>query len=303
MNFTFHLANCAAANNDGAKLRESTRVGLLCLCLRKLGHDAFITNAPQLLIDSPRWKFFLPAYRPGVRVGLEVRAAEEFKRGGGRTDVAVKCSIGTANDTRLLNHCDLLVAHEYSPEIETSDKLLKVPFLIHDRVIEHLVEHDLFQAYIDNDLQAIRDHFANGKSGVLGFCGCGWPFRKAFCADAPDWAEIRFFDSHPMSGGEHAKWLMGFKAALALRGDTPKTNLPPLLAMLGIPIVMEPITAKDTPPFNALNTIPFQSWEQVHAAIQDDTILAQITAKATDDYINGWSPMGQARQIAERVGA
>ena len=286
----FYTRNAASNNTSEARLRESTRMCAIAYGLSTLGCDVRIVDAPDELTSSDRWQFFRHLHGTAIK-GPRVDSAES-----GVGDVGIKCSVNTRRDREHLARCQTLVAHEYEDAMENHHRLLKVPFLVHDRVLSGFVELELFQAWLDNDIYRIREAFPWQPEKGVGFCGAGWKHRKAFLRDAPDWVECRFYDTHPMSGVEHARWLCGFKGGLCLRGDTPKTNLPVLLALLGVPIVMQPISRIDTPPISRDNAIMFSSWEQVHSELEDVTAIRD---RATRDYIESWSPTGQARLLME----
>ena len=265
--------------------------------LKQHGHDVRIIDVPDVMRESNRWQFFSRLHGTSCG-GIAVNPAES-----GHSGIGIKCSVGCLRDRTLIKQFDLLVAHEFDAVVYGNPRLLTVPFLIHDRVISGLIEMGLFEAFLLNNVDQIRLAFSKWKPRrLLGFCGANRPERRAFLADAPSWADIRFYNTHPMSGVEHASWLCQFKGGLCLRGDTPHTNLPPLLALLGIATVMEPINDKTTPPFDDFNTIPFESWEQVKEELEDESRLRGVVEYATSNYVDSWSPMGQARLIAEAIG-
>lgn len=306
MRFVFHLNQCAHNNSDEARVRESTRMALVCMGLRTIGHDAVIGACPRVLMESNRWESFREAYEHGAQGGLTVHPAEALRKGVNACDIAFKCSVGTKNDDVYLKRCRLLVAHEYDDALHDHPKLFKTTFGVHHNIYDILIGHDLMEDFMANRLDRIRMLFRDGvepSDKPVGFFGQKWPHRQELLETAPDWVEWDLYDhtpAHPaMPTWEHTRWLCRFRACLALRGDSPKSNLPPLLAMLGLPIVYEPIQRNDSPEFNATNTIPLTSWDAVKLALTPLN-LDSSAYNATQDWINGWSPIGQARQIAER---
>jgi hypothetical protein len=307
MKFNFHIIQCANNNSDEARIREATRMAMICWCLRAQGHEAFIASVAPVFQMSNRWPQFSDLYRPGFSDGLSVHPAESLRRGLQKCEIAFKCSVGTQHDSMYLNRCQLLVAHEYDDNLHEHHRLLKTTFGVHHNIFDHLVEQGLYQDFLENRLDAIRAFYRDGVTPhekPVGFYGQKWPHRQALLETAPDWVEWGLYDhtpAHPaMPTLEHTRWMCGFRACLAIRGDSPKTNLPPLLAMLGLPIIYEPITRDDVPEFGLANTIPLVSWEHVAKAVWNQPLLDAVAKNATDDYINGWSPAGQARLIAER---
>ena len=313
MKFSFYLKSAAANNTWEAQRRESTRMACIALAMERQGHDVQIADASPQFMDCPNWQFFKHLHGAS-NGGFTVYPAETLRRGQSGVDIAFRCSVGTKFDQSYIGQCRLLVAHEYAKEVENEPKLLPVPFMIHNEVIQVLAEDGLFDAFIDNDLDTIRNHFREGSvrhDKLVGFIGGDWPSRKSLCDNHPEWVDVAFYDhvgTRRMEAAEHCRWLMRFSAALAMSGSTPKTNLPSLLAMLGIPIVMEPITVFDTPPFDDTNTILMQldaagrpDWSRVLRVLSNPDAVASRQAKATNDYIGSWSPAGHARLISERL--
>lgn len=314
MKFSFHIKNAAINNSWEAHRREATRMACIALAMERAGHDVRIVDVSPQYMECPNWQFFKHLHG-GSHGGFTVYPAEMLRRGQTGVDVAFRCSVGTKFDQSYIGQCRLLVAHEYAKEVENEPKLLPVCFGVHLNISEILMRNGLFDAYIDNDLEPIREFFRTGAEPHDEVVGCyaqNWPHRVYFVENKPDWVYAEFYDHSPskpaMESEAHTRWLCGFSAGLALRGDTPKTNLPPLLALLGIPIVMQPIAVFDTPPFDDTNTVLMQldedgrpDWCYVMRMLSDHDAVASRQCKATQDYINGWSPAGQARLIAERA--
>lgn len=307
MKFAFHLIQCAQNNTDEARVREATRMAMICWCMNRQGHDAFIASAAPVFMNSNRWPIMQSLYRPDWREGVSVHPAESLRRGLQSCDVAFRCSVGTKHDSQYLERCKLLVAHEYADELHEHPRLLKTTFGVHHNIFDSLIPNGLMLDFLENRLEPIQRFFR--IDGVqhekpVGFYGQKWPHRQALLETAPDWVQWGLYDhtpAHPaMPTNEHTKWACGFKAYLALRGDSPKTNAPALLAMLKVPMVFEPIHRVDTPPIDDTNSIPLTSWDRVKEYLDKPTWLAGVAAKAEMDYIAGWSPAGQARLIAER---
>lgn len=296
MRFTFHLRNAAVNNNEEAKLRESTRMACLAHALDQLGHDVSIGNMPAVLLESPRLQWFQHLLGRKLHNALNVVPAESLRHGGS-CDVAIKCSVSTEHDALYLSRSRLVVAHEADPRL--ADRMLNVPFLIHDRVIREM--GPLFGAYLRDDIETIREAWTPAvHTGMAAYCGAGWPQRKQFFADAPEWVETRFYDTHVMGGVEHARWLAGYRAAIVLRGDTPKVNLTPLAVLLGVPVVA-PEIERNTPPLDEASMIRFDGWEPLLAVLSDEARCRCIADRATEIYRAGWSPLGQARQIVNAL--
>lgn len=266
-----------------------------------LGHEVRIVGASEEFRGSERYPHFKDLFAEHKMGALEVFPAETMRNREHRVDVGIKCSVGIQNDALYLSRCQVLVAHEYDVQFDEHPRLLPVPFMVHDSCMAGFITEGMFEAFIGNDIRAIRERYSSEKTGLLGLRCCGWTKRKEFCADAPEWADIGFYDTPQMKSLEHARWISGYRGGLCLRGDTPKSNLASMLALLGVGIVMQPIERRETPRMDFRNTVQFGSWEQVKMELENDSHLGDITAQATNDYIEGWSPAGQARLIAERL--
>jgi hypothetical protein len=145
---------------------------------------------------------------------------------------------------------------------------------------------------------------------------CTHYHRRRFIDFAPPWTDLSLYTYQPTEGLEppdHIRWISGFRGGLSLPGTTPKTNLPSLLALLGVAIVTPPFPQgiRDTPPITEANAIvgeydgspekeTFKDWGAVKAQLEDAERLKAVVDQATSDYVECWSPAGQARLIAER---
>ena len=314
LKFDFHLANAAMHNGANAKVREATRMACMAYGLHKLGHDVNFVGMTPAFGQSARWPFFShigTGHRR--RDALQVRTMEELQPGI-RADVAVKCTVKAKREA-LREYCDVLVAHEASDALTGSNRVVDVPFLIHDDVIIDFIERGLFQAYLDDDVETIRAAFDFTKKLWVGFRGTGWPNRVEFFDGAPEWVDVRFhpMGQPPMSAWSHCEWLASMRASPALAGDTPKTNLPPTLALLGTPIIAPSFERNKVPldtddllyANNAMIWAPGGKacWHHVRQILEADWHLKKIADAATIVYKAGWSPIGQARLIAAEFGA
>lgn len=297
MKFNFDLANAAVNNSEEAHIREATRMGCIAWGLVHMGHDVIINGISKSFENSPRWTHFKALYGTPSG-GVYVCPAEA----DALCDVGIKCSVDCTKDKELYSRCSCLVAHEYDMKHDSHNRLIPVPFLVHDRVMEYLMSAGLFQAYVSDDLEKLRKHFSAGKqAGRVGFQGCGWSNRKHWAKELPDYCECVFYYSHSMSAADHCRWLMGFEAGIVFPGDTPKVNLMPLLAMLGISIVSIECPVRVIPPITDRNSILLKDWNDHEGLEFGLQRLKSISEAATEDYKSGWSPMGQARLIAEAV--
>jgi hypothetical protein len=306
MRFNFNIQNAAASNSPEAHIRESTRMACIAYGLRNLGHEVVLHSVSPHFISSSRWSFFKDMQgRPGP--GIQVTSAENLA--DTVCDVSIKCSVGTKNDEKFLRQSRLVVAHENHPAFDDDPRMLGVPFLIHDRVIEGFIENALFSDYLEDNITAIRNNFSSVICDKwLGYCGARWKHRLDLLRSAPDWCNWKIYDSHVMSGYEHAKWLCRHRGALVLRGDTPKVNLHPLAVLLGRVVVSDTINDQMTPNLCCLNSVLISGqehdawWEHVSGCLEDEDMCTEMVEDADEAYVSGWSPTGQARLICQRLG-
>jgi len=297
MRFVVNSTHAAEDNSDMAKLRESTRMAMIAHGILRLGHSVVFSGVSRALEKSDRWKYF--SHIPVDKKASGITIVSSRRHSMRPSDVIVKTSVGTAHDTMLTSMSKVLVAHEAS--FEAQKTALNVPFFVHDEVVECMVREQMFDLYINDDIDAIRELFDYEKARDVGFIGSTWPSRVEFFKDAPEWVDWSLHRSPPpMDGLNHAKWICQCKAAVALPGDTPKTNLPPLLAVLGIPMV-SPRPELNTPQMDGNSMILFEDWNQLKSVIRSDESLKRISDNATEIYLDGWSPTGVARQIVRRI--
>lgn len=313
MRFNFHLAACAASNTLTAKLREGLRLACLAGGMHRMGEDVTIVNVSPELRSSFRFDPFKHLLGD-ARTGVNIYPAEMLKGQQKRIDVGFKCSVGIQNDGWYLDRCRVLVAHEYDPKHDERSNLLPVPFMVHDSVMDQFIWDGLFERFLSNDVEAIRAFYYKPKTGLLGMRACTHYPRRLFCESAPEWADLGLYTVQQMTPKEHLPWLSQFVGGLLLPGTTPKSNLMSLLALLGVAIVAPPINVRDTPRMNGNNTVIFHhdfnsgiaplpvAWDAVRSELdRGDDGLEYVISQATSDYVNSWSPQGQARLLVERL--
>lgn len=303
MNFDFFTANAAMNNRDVAKVREATRMCAIARGLCLLGHDVRVVTIPNLMRSSPRWPFFEDLSGPSRgKDAITVRTLEELNARS-KADFAFKTSVGLKRDLPYQDFYGYLVGHEIHQNMADNPRSVHVPFMIHDDLMEPFIELGIFGAWLEDELDQVRGSFNFEKEGWLGFRGTGWGLRKEFFHGAPPWVDCEFHQmgQPPMSGIDHARWLCHFRAAVALPGDTPKSNLPALLLLLGIPLVSTASEINVPKLIPGESMIEFESWDYLLDRLHDDEFLSAIAQNAGQVYRKGWSPLGQARLIEEKA--
>ncbi len=184
MKIAFYLKNAAVDNTAGAQLREATRMGIFAWAFHQLGNNVSIYDVSDDFKASDRWAFFRPLFRCSSGYDMHVVPSESLtRRQHSGILVGIKCAVRARHEKPYPNYvephfdepaiaiADLVVAHEHHPSHD--GKVLPVPFLVHDRVIEYLLKAELLDAYCRDNVDVIREHFAVEKTGVAGCCGAG----------------------------------------------------------------------------------------------------------------------------------
>lgn len=295
--FEFHLQNAAGANSIPAKIREQTRMALICHGMRRLGYEATIANCSPEFRRSNRWPFFryLEEKMPAA---IQVVPAESHKGQSARLTVGFKTSAAWKYDHLMLNICDVAAFHEYDPAVAKHKRLLPVPFMVHTDVMEHFIQSGLFEAYMNDDRETIRAHYRCEKDIVAGFFGAGHYGRKDKAAQLPNWCEFRFYDSPPCSPDEYLRWLARCQIGFNMEGETPKSYRFAELTLLGIVNAAPECATKVTPRLDSTNSILMRDWSDADALTEGLNRLDAIRAEADRCYLSGWSPTGQAKLIA-----
>lgn len=278
-------------------------------CLDRLGHDVRLAHIPTLLYNTSRWQHFNQLVH-APELSHEVLIAPEHGLSERRVErtVCFKTSVSCADDRHLLESCDLVVAHENDPEFNGHTRLLPVPFMVGDPVMQLFCAQRLLDAYLSDDLHRIRDHFGVSakKMRRAGHIGAMHYGRNEWADLLPSWCEFVRTDSayesaNRVGADEYMRFLASCEVGIFMAGDTPKSYRWAELALLGVPIVCVAQPVPITPPATPGNTIMLDWWDD-HAGLERGmSRRREVAAKADTDYRDGWSPMGQAKQIVAKL--
>lgn len=298
LSFEFHLQNAARGNSGIARVREQTRMALVCHGMRRMGYDAVIANCSQEFRQSNRWRFFHQL--EGRNVGHVRVVPTEAHRGESATlTVSFKTSARITYDHASLSICNLGVFHEHDPALAKHHKLLPVPFMVHTDVMDHWIEVGLFEAYMNDDLETIRKHYLCKKDIEAGFFGAGHYGRKEKAAGLPNWCQFRFYDSPPCTPEDYLRWIARCKVGFNMEGETPKSYRFSELTVLGIVNAAPECASKVTPRLDATNSILMRDWNDAESVTKGIECAAEIVSRADKCYREGWSPTGQGMLIGE----
>lgn len=311
MHIQFDLADIHG-DTDAIKLREATRLGMLALACHELGHGASLINVGEYFSESQRWEWFahLGMFISNPTFTI-VAAHNHTTRRGAQQCVAFKYGAEIDGDARLLKAFDLLVAHHYDPAIGGHPRLVPIPLLVHDSIIQLMSDANLLPAYAADDLQPIRDKFNDHDNRFLhdkplGFIGMSVGDRRQILPTLEKWCEYGTFETPGvgpyLKPSDYLRWMSGLQAALILPGVRPKTYRFTEAVVMGIPTVTVPSELALVPPITTANSIMLQDWGD------DDGILAglarrrEIALRADAGYRMGWSPQGQMKQVFKALG-
>ena len=280
-----------------ARLREQTRMAILCWCLRTLGRKAWCRELPAARED------WFGDIRGTGEPDVSVVAAESlmFVRG---TTVGFKTSTSILDDERLAAAYPVLMAHKHSMSVVDTDSLLPVELMVSDAVLEWLHGQGLLHSYLSDYLDAVRSAVEVSKQHRLGFAGTSHYGRSNALQQLPDDTVAHLYgepNTEPLPVAEYLSFLASCEMGLDIPGETPKCYRSSELRMLGVPVVTVPQGLRSGPAIDRNNTVLLSCWKD-HAAIDGAyNRLWSIRDHSDAAYQEGWSPLGQARQLIHRL--
>jgi len=237
--------------------------------------------------------------------------------------VAWKESLRLLDDQVLADMADLIVGYVWKPKDWTfrnvkvrpghlenvAHKYLQVPWLCHDRVLEALHSAKLTNAYLDDDLPAIRSRFGSTeKKRKVGFIGHRLPHRSKIMerVEAAFGFEIkRWAGGHDpgLPPGEYLRWLTECELNLNLEGDTWGCSRLAECAMMGAAVVQcRPDRFDYDPPISAENAIVCNDWADAPTILAGLDRAPDAARGASEAYCGGWSLRGQLNRVFARLG-
>ena len=173
-------------------------------------------------------------------------------------------------------------------------RMLSVPFVPHDLMLERFWRDGLTDAFLDDNLEPIRKKYCRKVVlGRVGFIGGGWPVRMKIIKTLGNaYIHLTHGDGRlaPLALLEK---ISECDAVLQLPGDTWKCARHMEAVVLGRPVVQKRGLIDVTPPLTDANTILVDQWNDldiVHARLPES---AAIVAEADKCYKDGWSLRGQ----------
>lgn len=291
MRLLFDTRGVAHTNSHRAVLRETTRLGMMAVCAKLLGHDVqlipndVLLGTPERLklfasvlasIESPHASF-LPAEWT-IRKYASGNASRSRMRKRHGLIVGVKGSEGVADDRMMLETFDALAAEEFDPDVAAHPSLLPMPYFIHDDMVGDLANRDLFGHFLTNRIGIIRGrlaadfgHYPLARPTTLTWIGAGAYGRSAAVnMIAAAMAHTRrmaangitmtaqFTDSpnaERLPPWEYLGALFRSDACLHLGGNTPKANRLSEIVLAGSCVVAWPCPLRTLPEVDKTNSV------------------------------------------------
>lgn len=317
MRIVFDCRLAGSGNIPGAIRREAFRMAMCCWCLRQLGHDATLCSYPMdLMARDPRKTLIESMYAPEqLDAHAYVFPMEQCgSRQLGKYPVTVgwKTNKKSTHESKALSICDIAVMHEYLESSYNNPKCFPVPWGCHEDVLLALSRCGLLEDYLMNHLWTIRNRFcrcAESEGEITDrvfFCGAALNGRADFvrrlrAAGLPLDVEFTPESGQKVSGEEYLTKMGKYKFCLHLPGDSPKCNRFSEIVMLGKLVVHNPIVMQETPAVTDKNAILLTSYDDISPWRRGAELDLEIYTEAHRDYLHGWSPMGQAMRLADRM--
>jgi len=332
--------NLYVARTGRPQIRKTRRLAYMAIVAKRAGHSVVIQDTNGVK-SYPFLSHIadLPGAGPGD-CGADLYLCDHCQNEMTRQRcpvVAFKSRLQLRDDRHLAKRAALIVSYTYREEDwwrnpnptgarAWDNQIVSVPWLPHEVMLEYLDAHGLTEAYLDDDLETIRNlhRSPDGKTRLIGFrgqkqnhradiskrCGAGYIFEWAAGhfpqdeitpqIDAPERLDFR---GKQLSPGDYLRWLDSCRASLNLPGDTWKCSRHSESVLMGVPLVCmrgkiplsEPLTTH-----NCIMVDDFADGNFIRHAL--DTRGDAIVASADVSYLRGWSLKGQFSHFLQRLG-
>ncbi len=230
-----------------------------------------------------------------------------------------------SRDAELARRCAVIACYVWRPEDFAREsnrepfdeaygelirsKILQVPWLPHEKVLEQLDRDNLTGPYIVDNVEAIRGMYESPrKYRDVGFIGRDWPHRKAIVESLGDKIVSCFWTgrgmANHMASSDYLRWLSECQAVLCLPGDTWGCSRFAEAVMMGVPAIIKRGTLSYTPPAYSLTAIMLSDWNDAGTwdiGTASEAALQCCVNRADDAYRSGWSLRGQLTQAIRKA--
>ena len=301
--------------------RDTAKIALFALAAQTLGHEVFVHDPDNALrkMDRrssmttlnvtlpveplPLWQHQEPDVYLATDVGLRERGLIDRAWRADTPTIVLGLRWQTKkNEERMLAHVDLLATVKHTL---IHPRIMDLQHIVSQGVLETLIEDGLLNAYLTDDLSAIRAAYQpEGERRLAGFVGYDGYDRKSRVSRLPPWVECRWFTAKTKGGGfmeprEYMRWLAGCKAAVDMPGQHPKTYRFTEAVMLGVPVICVPPIQVCAVPVTIANSIALRFWADLNRLDRLMGNLDTIQACADYAYTEAWSLRAQVRTMLE----
>jgi len=292
--------------DDSAKLRRPEMTEwLLALAAEFPEADSFPPGT-DLAICSNSHAARVAAYAPDIPL-IVFKEDIDYRKDRGLLGIAdlIPCCVWRRED---FSECRHRPPDEPDHEEVMRPVVLPVPWLPHDRVLLQLEADGLAEAYLTDDLDAIRNRYSGKKRWRLGFLGADVPqTRREALAALQRTGLLDFCRTYAPEGwsqpaGEYLRWLSQCMAIPEVPGDQWNCYRFAEAVLMGVPVVRLAGKAEFAPPVTPENCILIDDWadrEAIEAGLQRS---GPIAAEADRCYRAGWSLKGQFERALRRLG-
>jgi hypothetical protein len=197
--------------------------------------------------------------------------------------------------------CDLFMPVNCSPELlrDYGDKTIVVAHRPSTQVFDLFAKKHLDLAYLDDDIQTIRDAFKYDVIGLAGFMGRGGYGERVRVEGMPSWVDLVLrADAAP---AQYLKHLLSYNACIDLRGAGDKSLRFVEAVLFGRTIITKRQMSPYQPPLiDGRNAVIVEKWSDLDSKV-DLGLWKTIAENATRDYLNHWSQLAQFKMILQRA--
>lgn len=334
------VVNLYVARPGRATIRKTRRLVYMAMIAKQEGHEVVIHETCSIqpyhflrhVADYPK--------ECATKTKADLYLCDHALKFASRQDcpvVAYKSALNLKPDAFIAKWASLIVsytyrqedwfAHEQPTEPRPWDKkILSVPWLPHEVMLDYFDRLNLTWPYLADDLQTIRERHAapNYKERLIGFrgqkqrhrseiaeqCGAGYIFEWAASHLRVD--EIKpdinaterlEFQGPQLSCGEYLRWIASCRCILNLPGDTWKCSRHSETVLMGIPLICQRGKVLLAEPLTEQNCIMVDDFADRDAILEAlETRSPAIVDAADASYRRGWSLRGQFQTILAKLG-
>jgi hypothetical protein len=199
------------------------------------------------------------------------------------------------------DRCDLFMPVNCSSELlkTYSHKTITVAHRPSTQVFDLLAKKKLDLAFLDDNIQVIRDAFKYDVIGLAGFMGRAGYGERIKLEGMPDCVNLSFIAN--ASAERYLKYLLSYRACVDLRGAGDKSLRFVEAVLFGRTVIAKRQQSPYDPPLvDCYNTILVENWGDIAKRIDLD-LWKRVADQATKDYLSHWSQLAQFKMILRRA--